>query len=138
MDNVDWVGDQILCKQTQFSMPEFRSLVHGLVTETRRMLMEDLLLDKQGKDVPKIPCHSLRDNPIDHRSRLAVEGQMYLFDRIRQEEAYRAKFVKPGKNAASIRQGMNVHLAQVGFMEKRLVFLRFKKSMEQEDVAELQ
>ncbi|KAK5020701.1 hypothetical protein LTR60_000291 [Cryomyces antarcticus] len=69
MGNVGCLGNQVLCKEIQFTMPEFRSMVHGLVTETRRMLMKDLLSDKQGKDVPKILRTPSRDNPIDERLR---------------------------------------------------------------------
>ncbi len=46
--HIDWVEDQILYKSIQFSMSEFRGMIHGLVRETRRMLMKDLIFEDDG------------------------------------------------------------------------------------------
>ena len=44
--HIDWVGDQVLYKQVQFSMPDFRDMVHGFVERTRQSLFDDLLFQK--------------------------------------------------------------------------------------------
>ena len=51
---IDWIGDQIVYKIIQFSMRQFRSMIHGLVTESRRMMMENLLFVPQLGAVPSI------------------------------------------------------------------------------------
>ncbi|TKA55481.1 hypothetical protein B0A49_13343, partial [Cryomyces minteri] len=114
--NVDWIGDQILFKNMQFGMAEFRSMVHGLVAETRRMLMEDLLFDKQGKD----------DGVFlqDQRSQLPVNGQMWLFDRVGQDEATQATFIRPGTGMVADRKGIEGYMSQmVEYREKLLVLM---------------
>lgn len=43
--HVGWAGpDQLLYKDLQFSMGDFRGFVHGLVSAARKMLREDILL----------------------------------------------------------------------------------------------
>jgi hypothetical protein len=41
-------------------------MVHGLVTESRRLLTEELLFSK-ATPVPAMPWESIRDNPTDER-----------------------------------------------------------------------
>jgi hypothetical protein len=42
--HVEWVGwDELLYKSLQFSMAQFCGMVHGLVMESRRLLMDELL-----------------------------------------------------------------------------------------------
>ena len=36
---VDWVGDQIVYKDIQFTMAELRSMIHELVAEPARMMV---------------------------------------------------------------------------------------------------
>ncbi|TKA39473.1 hypothetical protein B0A49_14047 [Cryomyces minteri] len=118
----------------QFGMAEFRSMVHGLVAETRRMLMEDLLFGKRGEDVPAVPWHTLRDNPVDNRpgwsflqdqrSQLPVNGQMWLFDRVGQDEATQARFIRPGTGMVPDRKGIEGYMSQiVEYREKLLVLM---------------
>jgi hypothetical protein len=48
---VKWMGyNKLLYKDLHFNIAQFRSIIHGLVTESRRLLVEDLLLynSKQG------------------------------------------------------------------------------------------
>jgi hypothetical protein len=42
--HIDWRGDTVLYKKIQFSMTDFRGMMHGLMTETRRLLQEKLML----------------------------------------------------------------------------------------------
>lgn len=117
-------------------MAQFRSMVHGLVTESRRLLVEDLLLfnGRHAHKVPEIPWQSLRDNPTDerpgwnflqdHRTRLPVDGQMWLFNRVGQEPAVRSRFLKPGTESGVNRQGIELYMARVAeFREKLLVLM---------------
>jgi hypothetical protein len=65
-------------------MGDFRAMVHSLVTETRRLLQEKLMLAPNEKP-PVIPWRYLRDNPVnqqvgwnftrDERNHLPVDGE---------------------------------------------------------------
>jgi hypothetical protein len=52
--HIDWHGDVVLYKQLQFSMGDFRAMVHGLVAKTRRLLQEKLML-ATNEEPPAIP-----------------------------------------------------------------------------------
>ena len=135
--HVEWKGyDELLYKDMQFNMAQFRSMVHGLVAESRRLLVEDVLLFDRthAHEVPEIPWQSLRDNPTDgrpgwnflqdHRSRLPVDGQMWLFDRVGRDAAIRKRFLKPGTESGVNRQGVESYMARVAeFREKLLVLM---------------
>jgi len=136
--HVEWKGyDELLYKDLHFTMPQFRGMVHGLVTETRRLLVEDLLSfgNKQRVgEVPGIPWQSLRDNPTDerpgwnflqdHRSRLPVDGETWLFDRVGQDAAIRDRFLKPGSESGINRTAVERYMSQVAeFREKLLVLV---------------
>jgi hypothetical protein len=42
--HVEWVGqDEMLYKDLQFNMAQFRGMVHGLATESWRLLLDELL-----------------------------------------------------------------------------------------------
>lgn len=136
--NIDWVGDQILYKSIQFSMGEFRSMVHGLVMKTRRMLMEELLFNGPKKDIPIILWHTLQDNPMegrpgwnflqDTRSQLPVEGPMWLFNRIGQDPAIQAQFIKHGAGTVPNQQGVELYMGQVmEFQEKLLILMHITR-----------
>jgi hypothetical protein len=67
--HVEWTGDELLYKDLHFSMAQFRGMVHGLVTESRRLLIQDLLFSssKASEPMPSVPWESMRDNPTDER-----------------------------------------------------------------------
>jgi hypothetical protein len=68
--HVKWVGqDDILYKDMQFNMAQFRGMVHGLATESRRLLMDELLYSgsSAAEPIPSVPWESLRDNPTNER-----------------------------------------------------------------------
>jgi hypothetical protein len=51
--HVEWVGqDEMLYKDLQFNMAQFRGMVHGLVTESRRLLMDKLLYSSSSAAEP--------------------------------------------------------------------------------------
>ncbi|KAJ8106608.1 hypothetical protein OPT61_g9423 [Boeremia exigua] len=67
--HVEWLGrDELLYKDLQFSMAQFRSMVHGLTTESRRLMMDELLFgSRTAAPIPSVPWDRLRDNPTDER-----------------------------------------------------------------------
>ena len=71
--HVDWVGEQILYKQVQFNMLDFRGMMHGLVERIERLLFDDLLFRNEAvvgaKPLPRISWSRLRDNLVDHQRR---------------------------------------------------------------------
>ena len=55
--HVEWVGqDELLYKELQFTMAQFRSMVHGLKEDTQQLLMEELLFSTSpsAKPIPSI------------------------------------------------------------------------------------
>lgn len=89
--HVGWQGqDQLLYKQYQFSMGEFRSMIHGLVAQARGMLHGHLLLvDQPGAaQIPLVPWDSLQDDPTqgkpgwsflqDSRTCWPVDGRKWI------------------------------------------------------------
>jgi hypothetical protein len=68
--HVEWAGrDELLYKSLQFSKAQFRGMVHGLATERRRLLMDELLFgnSRTAESIANVPWVSLRDNPTDER-----------------------------------------------------------------------
>jgi superfamily II DNA helicase RecQ/uncharacterized C2H2 Zn-finger protein len=135
--HVEWKGyDELLYKDLHFNMAQFRSMVHGLVTESRRLLVEELLFfnSKTAKQVPKIPWEGLRDNPTDdrpgwnflkdHRTRLPVDGETWLFNRVGQNAATRETFLQPESRSGVDRQGVERYMGRViEFREKLAVLM---------------
>jgi RecQ family ATP-dependent DNA helicase len=135
--HVEWVGkEELLYKDLQFSMAQFRGMVHGLVTESRRLIMDELLFggSRTAGPIPSVPWDSLRDNPTDERpgwnflkdqrTRMPVDGESWLFERVGQDAAIRDRFVKRGA-----RSGVNTHEVErymdrvVAFREKLAVLI---------------
>jgi hypothetical protein len=90
--HVKWVGqDKMLYKDLQFNIAQFRGMVHRLATESRRLLMDELLYSgsRATKPIPSVPWESLRDNPTnerpgwnflkDHCTRMPVNREQGLF-----------------------------------------------------------
>lgn len=63
---VSWNGETILYQEMRITMEKIRGMVHGLVAETRRELIQDLLLDQyqevKGQRLPRIDWASMADN----------------------------------------------------------------------------
>nr|GEZ17793.1 RecQ helicase L2 [Tanacetum cinerariifolium] len=135
--HVEWVGqEQLLYKDLQFSMAQFRGMIHGLVTESRRLLMDELLFSssRAAEPVPSVPWEGLRDNPTeqqpgwnflkDQRTRMPVDGERWLFQRVRQDAAVRDRFIKRGTQS-----GINPHEVErymdqvIAFREKLIVLM---------------
>jgi superfamily II DNA helicase RecQ len=130
--NVDWMGDRLLYKELQFTMGQFRGMVQGLVAETRRRLLVELLSfgdRSMVEDVPAIPWDSMRDDPAnarlgwsflqDARTNMGADGRSWLFDRVQQQDALRRRFIHEQEcNRAAATAYMD---QVVGFREKLLV-----------------
>jgi hypothetical protein len=59
---VEWIGqDKLLYKELHFSMAQFQGMVHGLASESRRLLTEELLFS------------SVRVRWVDHKCRVNSE-----------------------------------------------------------------
>jgi hypothetical protein len=107
--HVEWVGqDEVLYKDLQFNMAQFRSMVHGLATESRRLLINKMLYSgsSAAEPIPSVPWESLRNNPTDERpgwnflkdqrTRMPVDGEQWLFQRIGQDAAIKDRSMKRG------------------------------------------
>ena len=54
--HIEWKGyDELLYKDLHFTIPQFRGMVHGLVAETQRLLVEDLLSFGSKQRVGEVP-----------------------------------------------------------------------------------
>ena len=135
--HVEWVGqDELLYKELQFTMAQFRSMVHGLVDASRRLLMEDLLFSNSpsAESVPSIPWESLRDNPTDERpgwnflqdqrTHMPVDGERWLFEWVGQNARIRNQFMKPGTRSGVDQQEVKRYMDRVvAFREKLIVLI---------------
>ena len=91
-------------------MSQVQCIVHGLVEEAREELFKKLIMvgmnqdgEVEAKQVPPIDWAHLRDQPSeirvgwlflnDERSRFAVDGQWWLYERMYKELALREKFI---------------------------------------------
>jgi hypothetical protein len=95
--HVEWVGqDEMLYKDLQFNMAQFRGMVHGLATESRRLLMDELLYNSSSAAelIPSVPWESLRDN-LRYMT-MAIEGSMSLSaNHVASYPASRTKYPHP-------------------------------------------
>jgi hypothetical protein len=134
--HVEWVGwDELLYKSLQFSMAQFRGMVHGLATESRRLLMDELLFgnSRAAKPIPSVPWDSLRDNPTDerpgwnflkdHRTRMPVDGESWLFQRVGQDAAIRDRFMKRGTRLGINTQEVERYIDRVVAFREKLIVL---------------
>ena len=53
-DHINWMNNQILYKSIQFSMSDFRNMIHELMRESQRMLMKDLMFEDVELDSLRI------------------------------------------------------------------------------------
>jgi hypothetical protein len=112
---VDWVGDTLLYSNVQFSMPQLRSMIHGMMAGARQQMMSDLMLlqvDGEGGITPNttacpaIHWEKLVDNAAeqkvgwsfmeDPRNKQATsveEPKQWLGRRLQGEEKLRDQFV---------------------------------------------
>ena len=133
--HVGWNGkDELLYKSAQFTMPQFRAMVQGLV-ETAGGLMDELLFcgERYGKEAPVVPWHSLRDDPTnekagfnflqDQRTRMPVDGMKWLFDQIGRDKSVQKQFVRPGSESGVKRKGVEEWMRKVIELQAKLLVL---------------
>ena len=140
--HVDWLGDQILYKQVQFSMADFRGMVHGLVERTRELLFDGLMFRNDSvigaEALPRIPWPRLRDNPVeiqrgwnfiqDERNAWGVDHcTKWLWCQIGKNPQIQEEFVQfHGDGSQWNRPGVDRYMGQiVEFREKLLVLMHF-------------
>lgn len=135
--HVEWMGkDELLYKNVHFTMAQFRGMVHGVQAEAKRLLVEELLFcgKQTAGQVPKIPWEQLRDNPTDERpgwnflhdqrTRMPVDGEKWLFERVGQDASVRERFIKPGTRSGIDRKEVERYMDRViAFREKMAVLV---------------
>ena len=114
-------------------MAQFRGMVHGLASESRRLLVEELLFSSKATAVPLVPWDSIRDNPTDerpgwnflkdHRTRMPVDGERWLFERVGQHASAREQFIKPGTRSGVDQQAVERYMDRVVEFREKLAVL---------------
>jgi superfamily II DNA helicase RecQ len=112
---VDWAGDTLLYANIQFSMPQLRSMIHGMMASARQQILSDLMLlqvDSEGgiaantTACPAIHWDRLVDNAAekrvgwsfmeDPRNKHATsveEPKQWLGQRLQNEKKIRDEFI---------------------------------------------
>ncbi|KAA8617344.1 RecQ Superfamily II DNA helicase [Pyrenophora tritici-repentis] len=132
--HVEWTnGDELLYKELHFSMAQFRGMVHGLASESRRLLTEELMFSSKAAPVPAVPWESIRDNPTDerpgwnflkdHRTNMPVNGERWLFERVGESASIRSRFMKPGTQSGVDRQAIERYMDRVVEFREKLAVL---------------
>jgi len=131
-DHINWMNDQILYKSIQFSMSEFRDMIHELMRETWRMLMKDLIFEDDDFNTLRISWQSLRDNSIKNTRNWnfiqnvhnqLIDEQSWLFDWIDQNENVKRKFIKSDQELTWNRVEIEEYMHQVMKYRKKLLML---------------
>src|SRR5277367_6410975 len=97
---MEWEGNRVLYQGIRFNMEQLRGMMHGLVEETRRDLMELMMLKMNAEgevegQLPPIDWDRLNDNAgeekvgwsflKDVQNKFAVDGKWWLLKRISHE-----------------------------------------------------
>jgi hypothetical protein len=142
---IQWVGDSILYQQIRFNMGQVRSMVQGLVQEAREELFGKLMMMDSSDgfasvptDVPPIDWDHMVDNPSesrvgwsfldDERSRFAVDGQWWLYERLYHERQLREQFTDQGEGSSpqiSAQAAMTYQEGVGRFQELLLILMQF-------------
>ena len=114
--HVGWMNhDQLLYKELDFTMGDFKGFVHGLVGATRHLLHDELLFGAEpgGPGVPVIPWREIRDDPTqqghgwnflqDPRTPWPVAGRQWMLDRVRTEPGLQRRLTEA--HASRFRMG---------------------------------
>ncbi|KAA8611001.1 RecQ Superfamily II DNA helicase [Pyrenophora tritici-repentis] len=114
-------------------MAQFRGMVHGLASESRRLLTEELMFSSKAAPVPAVPWESIRDNPTDerpgwnflkdHRTNMPVNGERWLFERVGESASIRSRFMKPGTQSGVDRQAIERYMDRVVEFREKLAVL---------------
>jgi hypothetical protein len=131
---IDWVGDTLLYGSIQFSMPQLRSMIHGMIASAQQHILANLMLlqmDSEGsvaRDTtacPTIDWGKLVDNAAeqqvgwsfmeDPRNKNATsveEPKQWLAQRLQNEKAIRSQFIDVEATRAALARGGGVVWAE--------------------------
>jgi RecQ family ATP-dependent DNA helicase len=97
---LEWEGNKVLYQGIRFNMEQLRGMMHGLVEETRRDLMDLMMLEMNAEGeveegLPPIDWERLSDIPSEEKvgwsflkdvqNKFAVDGKWWLLKRISHE-----------------------------------------------------
>jgi len=133
--HVQWQnGDELCYKDRQFTMNEFRGMVHAVVQDARRILIDDIL-GCPSDAVPAIPWDRLYDDPSNNQARWSflqdtrtqwpVDGEHWMWHRIRQDPAVRRRFIQADGQGFHPARWMAYQNRITAFLEKLLVAIQF-------------
>jgi uncharacterized C2H2 Zn-finger protein len=127
---IDWMGDTLLYGNIQFSMPQVRSMVHGMIAGARQHVLSELMLlqvDSEGAVVenttalPTIDWRKLVDNaaeqqvgwsfmedPRNHSATSVADPKQWLGQRVVDEKELRRRFVDMEATRAALATGGGV------------------------------
>jgi len=105
---LEWEGNKVLYQRVRFNMEQLRGMMHGLVEETRRDLMELMMLEMNAEGEvegsPPIDWERLSDIPSEERigwsflkdvqNKFAVDGKWWLLKRVSQEPRLQGEWIK--------------------------------------------
>ena len=106
---MEWEGNRVLYQGIRFNMEQLRGMVHGLVEETRRDLMELMMMemDAEGEvqgQLPPIDWERLSDNASEEKvgwsflkdvqNKFAVDGKWWLLKRISHEPRLQGEWLQ--------------------------------------------
>lgn len=130
---IDWVGEQIVYKNIQFTMAELRKMVEELTMKSRQMLFEKLMFVENEQDAPMIPWSALRDNPVnqeqgwnfirDERNPWLVDGSRWLQDRIQSYPEIQRGFIRSGEQLRWNKPVIRAYMSRVVEFRQRLLVL---------------
>jgi superfamily II DNA helicase RecQ len=131
---IDWVGDTLLYGNIQFSMPQLRSMIHGMIASARQHILANLMLlqiDSEGSVAtdttacPTIDWGKLVDNAAeqqvgwsfmeDPRNKNATsvgDPKQWLAQRLQKEKAIRNQFIHVEATRAALARGGGVVWAE--------------------------
>ncbi|KAK1807894.1 hypothetical protein LTR12_017752 [Friedmanniomyces endolithicus] len=132
--HVNWKDKHTLeYKNIAFTMDEFRGMVHQLVEDSRRALLENILFVSRADQLPAIPWAALHDDPSnrglgwswiqDQRSRLPTNGQEWLYERIQGREDLQDRFVSSESDGGYHRERVRNWMRQVARFRGLLLVL---------------
>ena len=127
--HVGWMGQDRLCyKELTFTMGQFKGFVHQLVSDTRQLLLDELMFT-DTTDVPEIPWKTLYDDPTqsghgwsflqDTRTPWPVDGAQWMQQRLRREPRLAKQFFEHGAP----------RMAKIDSFMRRVVAFRRKLSI---------
>jgi hypothetical protein len=127
---IDWVGDTLLYSNIQFSMPQLRSMIHGMIASARHQILKELMLlqvDNEGvvansmTALPVIDWGRLVDNAAEQRvgwsfmedprnqNATSVEDpKKWLGQRVGKEKALQSQFIDVEATRAALASGGGV------------------------------